>query len=73
MSGNKEMKRKHKSVIPRLIWIEVLPDDDNEVFEAEKVVPLIDQALRENFIFKRDIVKVDVRISYVPGRKVDDV
>tara|TARA_R100001509_G_scaffold139019_1_gene93377 strand:+ start:886 stop:1089 length:204 start_codon:yes stop_codon:yes gene_type:complete len=67
------MKRRSRSIVPRLIWIEVLPDDDNEVFEAEKVVPLIDQALRENFIFKRDIVKVDVRISYVPGRKVDDV
>tara|TARA_R100001015_G_C4555841_1_gene116686 strand:+ start:114 stop:281 length:168 start_codon:yes stop_codon:yes gene_type:complete len=55
------------------MWIEVLSDADDDVFDAETVVPLIQEAMRENFVFRRDVVKVDVRISYHPGRGRDDV
>ena len=67
------MKRKSKSVVPRLMWVEVLSDADDDVFDAETVVPLIQEAMRENFVFRKDVVKVDVRISYHPGRGRDDV
>ena len=67
------MKRKSKSVVPRLMWVEVLSDTDDDVFDAETVVPLIQKAMQENFVFRKDIVKVDVRIHYHPGRGRDDV
>ena len=60
---------KRRRVVPRMMWIEVLSDDGDDVFHAQSVVPLIQKAMQENFVYRKDIVKVDVRLSYVPGRK----
>jgi len=60
---------KRRPVVPRMMWIEVLSDDGDDVFDAQSVVPLIQKAMQENFVYRKDIVKVDVRLSYVPGRK----
>ena len=60
---------KRRRVVPRMMWIEVLSDDGDDVFDAQSFVPLIQKAMQENFVYRKDIVKVDVRLSYVPGRK----
>ena len=60
---------KRRRVVPRMMWIEVLSDDGDDVFDAQSVVPLIQKAMQENFVYRKDIVKVDVRLSYVPGRR----
>ncbi len=60
---------KRRRVVPRMMWIEVLSDDGDDVFDAQRVVPLNQKAKQENFVYRKDIVKVDVRLSYVPGRK----
>ena len=60
---------KRRRGVPRMMWIEVLSDDGDDVFDAQSVVPLIQKAMQENFVYRKDIVKVDVRLSYVPGRK----
>ena len=60
---------KRRRVVPRMMWIEVFSADGDDVFDAQSVVPLIQKAMQENFVYRKDIVKVDVRLSYVPGRK----
>ena len=64
---------KRRRVVPRMMWIEVLSDDGDDVFDAQSVVPLIQKAMQENFVYRKDIVKGDVRLSYVPGRKRNEV
>ena len=64
---------KRRRVVPRMMWIEVLSDDGDDVFDAQSVVPLIQKAMQENFVYPKAIVKVDVRLASVPGRKRNEV
>ena len=52
---------KRRRVVPRMMWIEVLSDDGDDVFDAQSVVPLIQKAMQENFVYRKDIVSTVTR------------